>query len=530
MVYAGVYRERVEPPRGGTGEAERITYMAQPEDHVIITALDVWSPTWTQDGTYANLRYAIPPDSMFTDTNYVDGGNPFKVAYMSPNNICVGQLVVDGVEYTKKTSRSNANGASQSWYANRSNGTIYINFGGSPTGKKVEITTRRGVFRPYLKGLGYITVQGFDMAYCGNNAGAPGVMDAMSGVYQSGMIGTRQGHHWKIVGNRIANAKGVGLTFSMGTDIEDFYGWDPHGGLWRFEGAAMFFEPHSEVVNPNIWDGDNETDPQNPTVPSPSMAFKEVGYNLIANNVIENCGMNAIAGILSLGNTIYGNRFSNNCRFISGGSAEDAIIKMHMQFFTLIEKNLFEEGAGNHRMLWLDNNVAGTVVSRNVFLNHANSTPAVFLEISSSPDQYLTVLGNNLFVNCSHGVISAAADGVALYHNLFFRCGDGFSLGSNRYQLGCDCGNMRIHAWNNLFVDQQKAFGFGFNQAVNFHTSDYNRMYRPNGASSCTYLLSDNGTGDGGDRTSRPWCTPTTRWLTSRPADQPPSRATGARA
>jgi hypothetical protein len=228
------------------------------------------------------------------------------------------------------------------------------------------------------------------------------------------------------------------------------------------------------------------------------MPYKETGFNLIANNVFESCGMNAIAGIGSVGNTIYGNKFSNCAHLISGKSVEDATVKMHMQFGTVIEKNLFENFPDDHRGLWLDNNVVGTVVSRNVFLNHPGNTPTIFFEISSSLDQYLSVVDNNIFINCSHGIVSAGADGVALNNNLFYKCGDGFSMGSNREPLsGADYGNMRMHIWNNLFVDQERTFGFAFNQAVNLHTSDYNLMFLSKNIPFCKYLLSDGGTGIG---------------------------------
>ncbi len=36
-VHAGVYRERVSPPRGGTSDAKRIVYRAAPGERVVIT-------------------------------------------------------------------------------------------------------------------------------------------------------------------------------------------------------------------------------------------------------------------------------------------------------------------------------------------------------------------------------------------------------------------------------------------------------------------------------------------------------------
>ncbi|HZK97156.1 MAG TPA: right-handed parallel beta-helix repeat-containing protein [Prolixibacteraceae bacterium] len=487
LVYAGIYRERVKPPRGGTGENARITYKAKPGDHVTITALDPWSPKWSAD---SNLYYATPPNEIFIDSNYVDGGNPFKLSYMGVKGNCLGQVVVDGVDFIESTTRLDADAASGRWWADQKTGTIYINFGGSPTGRKVEIVTRRGVFRPYLKGLGYITVQGFDLTYCGNNAGDPSVLNKLHPYYQSGLIGTRQGHHWKIIGNKIRKAKGPGLTFSLGTDWDDKDLWDSHGAL----GGRVQVEVDYAKSN----QGDNEMEPGNSQMES--RPFKEVGFNLILNNVFDSCGMNAIVGIGSVGNTIYGNRFSNNSYLISGRTAEDGTIKMHMQYGDLIEKNLFEKFLGDHRGVWLDNGVVGTVITRNVFLNHSGRTPTIFFEISSSLDQYLSVVDNNIFINCTHGVVSATADGVAFYNNLFYKCGDGFSMGLNGFrkgETGADYGNMRIHSWNNLFVDQERIFGFAYNQAVNFHTSDFNLAYLPKGVSFGKYLLTDGGTGRG---------------------------------
>jgi hypothetical protein len=485
FVYSGIYRERVKPPRGGTGENARITYKAKSGERVTITALDLWTPKWKKDSC---LYYATPEANMFKDSSYVDGGNPYKIGYFGSPEFCLGQVIIDGIEFREQTSRHNAITTLGGWWADQKTGTIYINFGVNPFGKRVEIVTRRGVFRPYLKGLGYITVQGFDLAYCGNNGGQPGVVNKLDPFYQSGLISTRQGHHWNIVENKIRKAKGVGLSFSLGTDWDDADCWDPHGIL----GGHVQIE--YDYAKSNL--GDNEMEPGNSQMES--KPIKEVGYNLIANNVFDSCGMNAIVGIGSIGNTIFGNRFSNCAYLINSRTAEDATIKIHMQFGTIIEKNLFENFPGDHRGLWLDNNVVGTIVSRNVFLNHGGNTPTIFFEISSSLDQYLSVVDNNIFINCSHGIVSAGADGVAIYNNLFYKCGDGFSMGSNREPLsGADYGNMRIHSWNNIFVDQERTFGFSYNQAVNLHTSDYNLMFLPKNIPFSKYLLSDGGTGIG---------------------------------
>ena len=55
-VHAGIYRERVSPPRGGTSDAKRIVYQAAPGEAVVISGAeevknwvkvqgDVWQTT-----------------------------------------------------------------------------------------------------------------------------------------------------------------------------------------------------------------------------------------------------------------------------------------------------------------------------------------------------------------------------------------------------------------------------------------------------------------------------------------------------
>jgi hypothetical protein len=486
IVHGGIYRERVKPPRGGTSPTKRITYRAQPGERVVITALDPWAPDWKvyENPPGATVYYATPPDSMFSDTHYIDGGNPFRIQYGDKDLSC-GQVVVDGVDCTEVSSIPGNPG---SWYAERSSGTIFICPETGPP-ENVEITTRRGVFRPYRKGLGYITVEGFVLEYCGNNAQSYSWGGGPSPQFQSGMIGTRAGHHWEILGNVIRKAKGVGLTFSQGVDKGD-YCYDPHGIPRR-------------VDMPNVpgWDNDNEL-PLGQVIPP----WREVGFNRIANNIFEDCGMNAIQGIGSLGNTIYGNRFSNCMQHDFSHWAEDATIKLHLQFGNIIEKNLFSGFTYDHRVLWLDNTIVAMRITRNVFLGKdEGDLPPIYFEIASSPDQYRTIVDNNLFINCVSGFYSGRADGYGIYHNLFLRCGHAFSMGSRRIKGEEDCGATRIAASNNLLVDngiegESRAYGLPFDALQNDVTGDYNLIAPPS-----HYLLVTGGTGNG-DNPERPWC------------------------
>ena len=62
-VHAGVYRERVAPPRGGTSDAKRIVYQAASGENVVIT----WrrrGEGWTK-GTRRHVEGVAIPNHFF---------------------------------------------------------------------------------------------------------------------------------------------------------------------------------------------------------------------------------------------------------------------------------------------------------------------------------------------------------------------------------------------------------------------------------------------------------------------------------
>lgn len=65
-VHAGIYRERVNPPRGGTSDAQRITYRAADGEDVIIKGSEVVTG-WTQAGN--DVWQVVLPNSFFGDFN-----------------------------------------------------------------------------------------------------------------------------------------------------------------------------------------------------------------------------------------------------------------------------------------------------------------------------------------------------------------------------------------------------------------------------------------------------------------------------
>jgi hypothetical protein len=488
LVHAGIYRERVKPPRGGTGEEARITYQAAPGEKVTITALDPWAPRWSRSG---NLHYAMPDESMFTDSAYVDGGNPYKIYHGAVDGWCIGQVVVDGQDYAEQTTQAGAEAAPGRWWAEAKldptgrtddymkTGTIYIHFPNEdPAGHKVEIATRRGVFRPYLLGLGYITVEGFTMEYCANQT--------MDGFYnpdghprhQSGLIGTRSGHHWTIRNNVISKAKSSGLSIGMGGDFLDGTGYNSGSGPNYVDWGT-----HRYV--------DNETPAQ--AEPDP----RTVGYSLIYNNVFDSCGQNGIVGLAHFGNVIYGNKFTNIPYLNNRGSAETAAIKVHTCYGLIVEKNLFESFPNGSWTVWLDAGPIGTRVSRNAIRgHHERDFCAIYDEITSARQFNMNIIDDNLFLDCNAGIGGGRADGAGIYHNLFYSCNFAFSMGSSRVDCGdtdaCGCGAVLHRAYNNLLIDNDDNYGLAFRPSETDVDSDYNILI-PAGNH---FELNDGGTGN----------------------------------
>ena len=65
LIRGGVYRENVQPSRGGTSEAARITYKAYPGETPVLSGSEQITG-WTDVGH--DVWKAVVPDSLFADT------------------------------------------------------------------------------------------------------------------------------------------------------------------------------------------------------------------------------------------------------------------------------------------------------------------------------------------------------------------------------------------------------------------------------------------------------------------------------
>jgi hypothetical protein len=448
LVRPGTYRERVKPPRGGT-ESSPITYQAADGGEVVITGLDPWNPVWTDEP--GNVVSAVPDTEMFQDTAYVDGGNPYVIPTVrvdnmvgrnSSHSLSLGHVVVDGVMWEEKGRKVDMENASRSWWCDLSTGRIYIHFPtADPSAYEVEITTRRGVFRPYLRGLGYIVVDGFTMEYCANQF--PDRFWNTAPNHQSGLFGTRAGHHWTIRNCVFRRAKSLAMSVGQG-------------------GTAA--------------DVDNEV----PKQASPPIS--QIGFHLIENNVFEYNGSGGIQGLRHHEVVVSNNYFRYN-NYLEHKSYEMGAIKFHLNNDTVITANTFEDN--DCMAIWMDNTTRRAKISRNLILGSQGpgiSGDGIFLEMADEGAGNEMVVDHNVIIGVErYGIYAHDASFSILVNNLILDSGEaGIHLRDISSTRKGDCHDHQI--FNNLIFNSRSPIHLPIdwsNTTFN-NQSDYNVFWPEN--------------------------------------------------
>ena len=340
-VLAGVYREYVNPLKGGNSEAERIVYRAAPGENVVIKGSEQIN-TWINDG--GGVWKVELPNSFFNEQN------PYarKIGWVSENWLrggnwthC-GDVYLNGEAFYEKPTIGEVGKEKNSWYTEVDSAAsvtqIWANFGDSdPNRELAEINVRESIISPLDTNVNYITIRGFTIMHSANGWGPP------SG-YQGAAISTNGGHHWIVENCEIINAKTCG--FSMG--------------------------------NPRTRRRRNRT----------SMDYDHVGHHIIRNNIFRRCGQAAIAGAgNNAGTYIVGNYIGETSYRYEFRGSEPAAIKFHNGVDLIIENNYIS--SSNRVMgLWIDFGNQNIRVTRNFF------GELIFLEMNHGP----ILIDNNILV------------------------------------------------------------------------------------------------------------------------------------
>ena len=374
-VHAGVYRERVNPPRGGESDTKRIVYQAASGEQVVITgsgAVKKWEKV--QDGVWK----ATIPNALFGSFN------PFAELITGDWFDAKGRIHHAGAVYLNGDWLTEAVSceevlkpmtATPLWFASvdKTSTVIWAQFKGvDPNAQQVEVNARRTVFYPDKPGRDFITVRGFTL----RNAATPW---APPTVEQIGLIGVHWSKGWIIENNDIAYSTCSGITLGKYGDAQD-----------QNSGSAKGYVKTIERGLQNGWN--KET----------------VGHHMLRNNHIAHCEQAGIVGSLGAAfSTVTGNAIHDiHVRQLFSG-AEMAGIKFHGPIDVTI--------SGNHiyrtcRGMWLDWMTQGTRISAN--LCHDNAAHDLFVEVNHGP----FVVDNNLFL--SRKAIEDDSQGGAYVHNL----------------------------------------------------------------------------------------------------------------
>ncbi|MFZ2641561.1 MAG: right-handed parallel beta-helix repeat-containing protein, partial [Verrucomicrobiia bacterium] len=376
-VHEGVYRERINPPRGGASDKKRIVYQAAPGEKVEIKGSEVVKK-WTkvQDDVWKTTL----PNSFFGSFNpYSDliRGDWFNPKGREHHT---GAVYLNGewlIEAAKIDDVMKPMGETPLWFGKVDGGntTIWTQFKGvNPNEQLVEINVRRTVFYPDKPGRNFITVRGFAMRHAATPWAPPT-------AEQVGLIGTHWSKGWIIENNTVSHSICSGIALGKHGDEFDNTSASAEGYVKTIERA------HAHAI---AWTKEN------------------IGHHVVRNNIVSHCEQAGVVGSLGCTfSTVTGNIIHDiHVRQLFTG-AEMAGIKFHAAIDTEISRNHIYRTC---RGLWLDWMAQGTRVTRNLF--HDNAREDLFVEVDHGP----FVVDNNIFL--SPTTLLDVSQGGAYAHNL----------------------------------------------------------------------------------------------------------------
>jgi hypothetical protein len=413
LVSPGVYRESVDPIRGGESDEKRIVYRSTEKYGAVITGAEPVK-SWKKHG--GNLWVARVSNGLFGDRN------PFTTLisgdwYMSTIPAHTGDVFLNGKSMYEVTALDKVQVPEKSmaswdpdfslytWYAEQDEAAdetvLYANFQGlDPNRENVEISVRPNCFFPSKEGVNYITLSGFRVCMAATQWAPPT-------AYQEGMIGPHWSKGWIIEDCEIYESKCSGI--SLGKYRQE--GNDNKWLHWKYKDGT---QTERECICQAVREG---------------WSKENIGSHIVRRCDIHHCGQTGIVGHLGgVFSIIEDNHIHhiNNKQNLAG--AEIGGIKMHAAIDVVFRRNHFHHCT---RGLWLDWQAQGTRVTQNFF--HHNTLPNLEEEALAPGEisKAMAGIGEDIFVEVSHGptlidnnlMLSARSmklpcQGVAMVHNL----------------------------------------------------------------------------------------------------------------
>ncbi len=381
LVYSGVYREQITPPRGGNSDCERIVYEAAPGQKVVIKGSEIIKG-WKKEG---NDTWVVKiPNSFFGKFNpyndLIHGDwftpTPGDRKYHTGAVYLNGDWLMEAAK--KKEVMGPADKKDPLWWAavDADTTTIWAQFVNvDPNKELVEMNVRPTVFYPDKPFINFITVRGFTMEQAATNWAPPT-------AEQTGLIGTHWSRGWIIENNIIQYSKCSGISLGKYGDEHDNKNIESAKGYVGTIERALAFGWNKGTI----------------------------GGHIVRNNTIAYCEQTGIVG--SMGgsfSTIEGNTIHDIYVHHLFSGAEMAGIKLHGAVDVQIKHNHIYR-VGGVAGIWLDWMAQGAQVSGN--LMHDNALD-LFLEVDHGP----MLVSNNIFLSKTNVYMNSS--GAAFVHNLF---------------------------------------------------------------------------------------------------------------
>jgi alpha-N-arabinofuranosidase len=376
-VHEGIYRERINPPRGGTSDDKRIFYRAAKGEKVIIKGSEEvkgWKKV-NHDTWMVKI-----PNAFFGEFNpYSDviSGDWFRSNNRTHHT---GSVYLNGHWLNEAAQIEEAFKPATDtplWFAtvDDSATTVWAQFKNvNPNNELVEINVRQSVFYPDKEGINYITISGFRLEQAATPWAPPT-------AEQIGLIGTHWSRGWIIENNEICYSVCSGISLGKYGD--------------EFDNKAESAQGYVGTINRALEYG---------------WSKETVGSHIVRNNHVHDCEQAGIVGSLgAVFSTITGNEIHDIHvkRLFSG--MEMGGIKIHAPIDMLIGNNYVYNC---WRGIWLDWMAQGTRVTGNLL--HDNiSTQDIFVEVNHGP----FLIDNNILL--SPNAVRDLSQGGAFVHNLF---------------------------------------------------------------------------------------------------------------
>jgi len=377
-VHRGIFRERINPPRGGMSNNKRIVYQAAEGEQVIIKGSEVvkgWQHLRTD-----TWQVSIPNGFFgdFNPFNTLISGDWFR---SNEREHHTGAVYLNGhwlYEAAKQDEVMEAAGKNPLWFGrvDEKNTTIWAQFKDvDPNREEVEVNVRQAVFYPEEAGINYISVRGFTMEHAATPWAPPT-------AEQIGLIGTHWSRGWNIENNIIRYSVCSGITLGKyGDEFDNKSSSSSKGYVETIERALK-----------HGWSEEN------------------IGHHLVRNNHISHCEQAGVVGSMGAAfSTITGNEICDiHMRRLYSGM-EMGGIKIHGAIDTIISHNHIYR---TWRGLWLDWMAQGARVSCNL-LHDNEATQDLFVEVNHGP----FLIDHNFFL--SDNSLNDISHGGAYAHNLF---------------------------------------------------------------------------------------------------------------